>query len=339
MRGLILLSLVACDDKSSGGDTAAAEPVCEAPGPLDDTLRLNHAQALGTHNSYHLAPDSPLDDSWAYSHAPLGEQLQDLGIRQVELDLHLNTELGWQVFHIPNVDAGTTCLQFSDCLAELKGWSDANPCHLPLTVWLEPKDDIDAAIDSLEMLSGRWGELEEAILEVWPRSRIFTPDDLRGDAESLPLALSERGWPTLSELRGKVLFALLDSGDYRDEYLSDAPVAEGRLLFPRATDPDEAFAAVFKIDDPIGGFDEIRARVSEGYLVTCTADSASEPDEDNAAGLEAALSVACHSISTDLPVAAEGSTYTGAIPEGNPARCNPVSAPAACTAEALEDLD
>lgn len=337
LAGLLLLA--GCGDKAgSDSDPAPAEPVCEAPGPLDDTLSLSAAQALGTHNSTHIEPENPLDPSWEYTMEPLSTQLDALGVRQLELDIHLHRELGFQVFHIPGVDAETVCLQLSDCLSEMKVWSDAHPCHLPLTVWIEPKDDIDAATADYQPLSGQWGALEEALLGTWPRERILTPDDVRGDHETLAQAVAEAGWPTLAETRGRVLFALLDGGDYRDEYVAEHEGAEGALIFPRATDPSQPYAAIYKLDDPFSNFDDIQARVTEGFLVTCTADSVGDPAEDNAAGLEKALSAGCQSISTNAPAPNAIDGYSATVPSGAPARCNPLSAPEGCTPEALEDL-
>lgn len=61
---------------------------------VDDCVRLNEIQMLGTHNSYHVAPAAPMLDALGararnleYTHKPLVEQLSQLGIRQVELDV------------------------------------------------------------------------------------------------------------------------------------------------------------------------------------------------------------------------------------------------------------
>ena len=54
--------------------------------PNDDRIRVNHLQALGTHNSYHLAPDVDFRP-WNYSHLPLDGQLSMQGVRQFELDI------------------------------------------------------------------------------------------------------------------------------------------------------------------------------------------------------------------------------------------------------------
>src|SRR5262249_27632861 len=60
--------------------------------------RLNQLQVIGTHNSYHIAPDSAgleligstgrrRAEGLDYTHCPLGEQFSRLGIRQIELDV------------------------------------------------------------------------------------------------------------------------------------------------------------------------------------------------------------------------------------------------------------
>ena len=83
---VLALAGAACSDD---GEDAAAEVR-----PLDDVLRLNDLQVLGSHNSYHqeAAPevmallrafDPTLADSLEYSHPPLAEQFEEQGIRQI----------------------------------------------------------------------------------------------------------------------------------------------------------------------------------------------------------------------------------------------------------------
>ena len=47
---------------------------------------FNKIQVFGTHNSYHIAPDSTTVAEWNYTHDPLDVQL-DKGIRQFEIDV------------------------------------------------------------------------------------------------------------------------------------------------------------------------------------------------------------------------------------------------------------
>jgi len=325
------LLLIACADKAPAPDTGWDRG--PNPHPLDDVLRLNHVQAEGTHNSYHVQPEAPVDPSHYYTHAPLAEQVGGLGVRQLELDLHLREGAGWQVFHLPVLDEETVCLALTDCLAELKAWSDAAGWHVPLMVWLEPKDDVDDLVEELLPLEGRIAEIEDALLAAWPRERIFTPDDLRGDHPDLPAAIAADGWPLLGEVRGKILFALLDSGDHRDEYLSGAPALEGRLMFV-SSEPGDPFSATIKD----GSDEDVTAWVDAGYLVTVNAGGADDSDAENQAAWDARLDAGAHFVATDLPGPADGRAFEAAIPGGAPARCNPRVAPPECTAEAIEAL-
>lgn len=79
--------------------------------------RLNQIQAIGSHNSYHVAPPKAVlgvigkfhdgaVEAWNYSHPPLARQL-DAGVRQFELDIYADTKggtfatpLGWKLANL-----------------------------------------------------------------------------------------------------------------------------------------------------------------------------------------------------------------------------------------------
>ncbi len=74
-------------------------------GTLPDDIKLNQIQVIGTHNSYHLAPEPKLLELIAvasqraamaidYSHAPIETQLAEYGIRQLELDVYADPKGG-----------------------------------------------------------------------------------------------------------------------------------------------------------------------------------------------------------------------------------------------------
>jgi len=155
---------------SGGGEAEPARP-------LDDTLRLNDIQALGSHNSYHLeqpeevmillrAFSAELADSLEYSHLPLADQFADQGIRQIELDVFADregglyatpegptiagltvpvdpemSEPGFKVLHVQDIDFGSSCPTLVACLQEVRDWSAANPGHVPIMVLIEVKQD------------------------------------------------------------------------------------------------------------------------------------------------------------------------------------------------------
>ncbi len=141
--------------------------------------RLNEIQAIGSHNSYHVAPPRELMEiivkthkgaaAWDYTHPPLADQL-DMGVRQFELDIFADPQgglfakplaltlakaarlgpfpfdaaafarPGYKVLHVPDIDFGTTVPLLRGALREMKAWSDGHPRHLPVMILLECKD-------------------------------------------------------------------------------------------------------------------------------------------------------------------------------------------------------
>jgi hypothetical protein len=286
----------------------------------DDELRLNQLQVRGTHNSYHVAPD-PLPEKipdWAYTHAPLDAQLQRQAVRQVELDLHVGPDGGFEVYHVPIVDDGTTCRSFDACLGLLKSWSDAHPWHAPLFVMVEPKDELDP-----ESLEGRYDDIDAAIRAVWPEHRLLTPDDVRGTHATLREALETDGWPTLGAVRGQAMFVMLDSGNHRANYLAGHPNLEGRVIWARGG-LGEPWGAVLEYGNPERDEAKILAGVQAGYLVRTAVGGPAEDAETAARRMEIALRIGAHIISTDYPVD-PGGAYAVALPDGAPANCNPVT--------------
>jgi len=125
-------------------------------------VRINDIQVVGTHNSYHVEPSpqalqlitsvDPTLANLAVTQPPLATQLGKQAVRQVELDAFADPDgtlwrpigtKGFKVFHMEQVDEGSTCLTFVACLHQLKQWSDAHPDHLPIFVLVQPNDEID----------------------------------------------------------------------------------------------------------------------------------------------------------------------------------------------------
>lgn len=326
--------LVAC---SSSADDAAATP-SPACTPRPDggaasptALRMNHWQAKGTHNSYHVETAGNSEPSWHYTHAPLDVQLAEQGVRQVELDLHLDSlDADFEIFHLKWIDEQTTCRTLVDCLATLKAFSDAHPSHHAIYVQLEPK--VGFPEDQPEAY---FAKLEQTILSVFDRSRIVAPDDVRGCKDSLGDAVREDGWPTIDETRGKFLFGFDDDGVVRDAYSRGGTSLAGRLLFTDS-DPGSATAALAIRNDPSGGLDAIHAALAANMMVRTMIDGAGEDEASDAAGLAAGLASGANWLSSDFPAPVAGMTYSASIPGGTPSRCNPVTAPEGCTPEAIE---
>lgn len=380
------------------------------PGAAADTaLRMHHVQVMGTHNSYHRKPrDLAVRwlPAWDYSHEPLPDQLASREVRQFELDIHYDTGAGrFLVHHVTDLDEYTTCAALASCLLEIRRWSDRNPGHLPIYVFLEPKtQSVETGWPGA--ILPRHDELENTILSVFPRSEVITPDDVRGDSSSLKQAVAEVGWPKLDAVRGKVLFVLWNTGEHRDQYSDTETTLKDRLMFVPTDDTVPPVSGIVKHDDP-NDFAAIQREVAANYIVPTRSDAPVSVLEDHlndlldrceeefgfsqqelqdafiklvnreeladeelemldtcaeliwefapeeaavmdtyAARHDTALRSGAHLPRTDHPgldytdddsLIQSFDDYGATMPRGNPARCNPVSAPAHCTIEALEE--
>lgn len=317
-------------DSTTSETTDTTDEGGETGGPLDDLLTLEHVQVKGTHNSYHIEPMLPFDASHEYTQPPLDEQLELHGIRAFELDLHRNGDF-LLVYHIQFIDPLSTCNQLSDCLATITAWSDANPLHTPIMVWFEIKDSTGGQpIDDLLLV-------EQTILDAMPLDKLITPDLVRGDHPTLRAALDSEGWPTLGEARGKIMFMILN-GDHPSvaDYTFDSTSLDGRLMFVDTDDFTLPYAAVSKINDPAS---PTLADAHAAHIITASNTcSAGSDDADCIAELPAALAGGSHGLMDDFPAPVEGMRYFLDFADGNPARCNEVTAPPECSAEAIEDL-
>jgi len=253
-------------------------------------------------------------------------------------------EPGFKVLHTQDFDFETNCLTLQLCLGEVAAWSDANPDHLPVMIMIEIKEQSvpDAAAGSgldISDLPVDWtipvptdagvlAALDAELVEAHRLDRIIRPDDVRGERPTLEEAVLADEWPSIDDSRGKVLFAMVNTGASRDVYRDGAPSLEGRVMFTTSTpgDPDGAF---LRIDDPISGAEEIARRAAEGYLIRTRTDS---PTADARTGdttrRDAAVGSGAHFLSTDYYVEdpAFGTGYSVPLPS----TCNPVTAPPAC---------
>lgn len=376
---VLLVAAAACSATTDSAEPAGTPPTTSRR--LARELRLNDIQALGSHNSYHVAPAPELaallnsylpglTAAWEYTHAPLAEQFAAAGVRQIELDVFadpdggryagrkLNPLLGkpeavtddayrkpgFKVFHVQEIDFGTTCVLFVDCLRSVKEWSDANPGHVPIMVLVEAKDTPVpdplnlGFVQPLPIDAAQLDAIDQEIRSVFAEDDLITPDLVRGDAATLEQAVLDSGWPGLDDVRGRVMFAL-DNGDLRDEYAAGHPSLRGRVMFTSA-EPGEPEAAFVKRNDAKTELAEIQDLVRRGYLVRTRSDADTQQARTGDVSMrDAALASGAHWVSTDYEVADTtfGNGYVVTIPGGTPAHCNPLVAPPGCEPTDIED--
>lgn len=317
-------------------------PPAASAGDRPRSVRLNHLQAIGTHNSFHLEAtpaesairrDAGFDDSAvAYSHRPVTEQLETQRMRQLEFDLFADPdggrfaaprlrrlageptyepvmhEPGTKVLHIQDYDYRSNCLSLVQCLRQVRDWSRANRRHVPLAILLDLKDaalppGLPAAVP-LAWTAARMDEVDEEIRSVFGRRELIIPDDIRRGRRTLRTAVLRDGWPTLARARGKVMFLMANRDPYRSRYLVGHRSLAGRVLFTntRPTRPDAAFV---EVNDPRGaGARRIRRFVRRGLIVRTRADADTvEARANDKRRAARALNSGAQWISTDFPAA------------------------------------
>lgn len=254
---------------------------------------------------------------------------------------------GTKVLHEQDVDYHSICPVFTDCLKEVKTWSDANPSHVPLAIDIQFKDGplIFAVPDqakpehwTTEAMDG----LDDEIRSVFADDEIITPDDVRGSHATLEESVLAGDWPTLGESRGKVMFQILNGEPYRSIYLGGGHEGlKGRVMFTNAQ-PGQPDASYVSVDDAVADAGRIADLVRKGYLVRTRAD---EPGKQGETGdttvRDAALASGAQWISTDYPgpdgaKPSTGTEYLAEMPDFLAARCNPVTAPTSCQDAAVE---
>jgi calcium-dependent phosphoinositide phospholipase C len=335
LTGLLCVALLAaCGD---------SDPPLPGPAyPRDNTLRLNHIQVVGTHNSYHIQPSpalfeqlrrrlGSLADPFEYSHPPLDVQFETQGVRQIELDVFADpngglfakrvalrfigqdtasgipalNDPGFKVLHVQDIDFDTTCLTLISCLQTVKTWSQAHPGHVPLMILVEAKDDtipVGGAAIPVKIDAVQLDALDAEIRSVFSAQEMITPDEVRGTHATLDEAVRTDGWPTLGQSRGRVLFTLDNEGAVHDAYIAGHPALRGRVIFTTSP-PGTPEAAFVKLNDPIADFDTIRQDVAAGFVVRTRADADTVQARSNDTTMrDMALASGAQWVSTDYPV-------------------------------------
>jgi hypothetical protein len=308
----------------------------------------------------------------AYSHASLPNQLARQGMRGLELDLFPDpagglyanpllrqrlaagplTDPEWyrpgiKVLHTEDLDYNSTCIRLVTCLSLVRTWSRANPAHVPLLILLELKatDPIAGALGGVPVPpwdGAALDNLDAEIRLVFRPGELITPDDVRRRGPTLEQSVLQRGWPSLRSARGRVMFLMdNDPGPISAAYTAGRPSLQGRVLFTNSR-PGRPDAAFVKRNEPTGAnLEQIQALVRAGYVVRTRSD---EPLITVLSGdqtrLRSALASGAQVVSTDFPEVGMSARYDrdyiAALPEGGPARCNPVIKPPGCRSRNLE---
>ena len=334
---------------------------------LPDTA-LSTIQMIGSHNSYKKAMPANLMAllEWVepavaqgldYSHISIEEQLT-LGLRVFEIDvfrdpegarysrplgrwLHPFTQAfnereqealgssGLKVLHIQDIDYQSHCLTFRECLETFRVFSDANPGHLPIFISLNLKTspiELPGSTTPLPFEKAGYWNLHQDLKSTLGLEKLVTPSEVQKGSRSLRERITTVGWPDLSEMRGRFIFLIDEPVSKTASYLEDYQSDE-QLLF-LSLPPSHDQAAILVMNDPLGAIDDIKERVTEGFLVRTRADADTvEARTGDYSRMRAAFDSGAHFISTDYYVSDERleGDYQVRFPQGGYVRQSPLS--------------
>lgn len=223
------------------------------PISTSDTTPLNRWFQWGIHNAYEKKNTSLFDI--------LRDKTTD-----IEIDIHAKESyLGWRkytkdwrVMHETN-DTESNCLlhtgststenYLSQCLNTIKQFHDAYPDHHVITVWLSLKGTAFPSMTD----SYRSPATLDQLLEQHLGDILYSPADLKGNYSSVREAAANQ-WPTLGELKGKVMFVLYQSSDGNNDELHDyvsnrgdnASAFVGPRIFGNSVDQPKDFSSITK---------------------------------------------------------------------------------------------
>lgn len=378
LAALPLAGHAAC--KLKGPDVAHAGKGC-AHAWMDQNLKLNDIQTVGTHNSYHrfLSPKlyqmvlkaNPRAIEIDYDHPGLTEELND-GVRGLEVDVAYDpqggllahplgaklsgepppegfeavmSKPGFKVLHIPDIDFRATCQPYIACLKEIRAWSKAHPNHAPILIMSNAEDGkspLPGGVKLAPFDEAAFDAWDAEIRSVFKPGEVITPDMVQGKYPTLREAVLAGNWPKLKDARGKVMFALDESGAKLAAYRGKRRSLEGRMMFINAgdkADRDQPYAAFMTLNEAHTDTADITAMVKAGFFVRTRADSDTrEARANDTRRRELAFTSGAQVVSTDYrhPDTRFGNTYQVRLPGEAVAVCNPVRTAGRCGGATVE---
>jgi hypothetical protein len=239
---------------------------------------------------------------------------------------------GFKVLHVQDIDYRSNCQPFTECLAEIRAWSQAHPRHVPIFILVENKDGRprgDYMVTPEAITAETFERLDAEVRSVFQPSEMIAPDNVRGSHKTLEEAILTSGWPTLESARGKVIF-LLDQRRVGPLYSKGHPSLEGRVFFTNAQ-PGTPDAAFIEANDSVSDANLVPGLVRKGYLVrTMTDPGAAGVRANDTKRRDASIASGAQILSTDYPLHEPAASGYFVEVEHGTVRCNPVLKAAGC---------
>ncbi|MFY0689087.1 MAG: hypothetical protein JXQ90_18090 [Cyclobacteriaceae bacterium] len=158
--------------------------------------------------------------------------------QSIELDFH--TDLfgsKWEVRHIGlgsgnHNNCGSGDSYFDVCLTDVYEWSNSNPNHEVITLFLDLKSDW------FEPFSQGPLSLDNLLVSTFG-SKLYTPQDMRDSYSSLRQSATDGRWPIMDEMKGKILCVITGKNSRLNEYVNDRGNSSKAFIAPNIEDTIE----------------------------------------------------------------------------------------------------
>lgn len=164
----------------------------------------------------------------------------------------------WYVRHIGTDKGNVNCCggTFRDCLIRINNWSNQNPTHDVITIFIDKKENWG---DSDE--TRKPNDFDELLSSIFSKEKIFAPTLLLRGKENLKAASVNGNWLTMDLLKGKFIFVITDATEITsrsplNEYLTsqhDNPIcfvapkinSEAEIQMPKGLSVENSSNVVF----------------------------------------------------------------------------------------------
>ncbi|MBU1093472.1 MAG: hypothetical protein KKH01_03325 [Firmicutes bacterium] len=274
----------------------------------DPSIKLNDIKMLASHNSYKsngtvlgrffIGLGSTPEEAQAlkYGYKNFTDQFE-AGIRSMEIDIRMR-KTEFMLTHVPLVDNGSIAPVFSLALEEIELFSGNNPNHVPIIILMEIKDDWMILDHALQVIGSDQLDQLNNLIEDKLGDTLFTPGDMLESGKTLNETIQTTGWPSVSDLLGKVIF-VLHPGNFTETYNELDPTLRSLPMF-LGVYPDqisEPYASFVVHNDP--DVAAISALVSQGYIVRTRIDADLVYEQAN---YDAALESGAQILSSDYTI-------------------------------------